>query len=311
MKSKAEVRRNINMGGAYVNGEKITIEEAQNLSQLIKDKAFLNKYLVIRFEFNQFLYEVTNATPIEQLIEQLVEINNLRIIIDRLAVSIEDLATHGVMKPEELRGLSEPEVIKQTMETLSNDKKKYCEPPVPKNGERYNQDPSAYRYGLILNEQVTNMMIEQVVQAKQAISKENVALKKNLVASQLKQQIDLLRGAVMIAYPGYYGLPEWEPAKLILENQFQFEGREFDVGDYLEAKNTSLWWAGKELLRSKLLRDYTGKNEKTKIIAKLTKTGSSAPAREPMIDQETHKKMLSYYYKKQEENKKKMMRINT
>lgn len=70
----------------------------------------------------------------------------------------------------------------------------------------------------------------------------------------------------MIAYPAYHGLPEWEPAVLILENKFDFEGREFDVGDYLAANDTSLWWAGKELLRGKLLRDYTGKNEKTKIV---------------------------------------------
>jgi len=35
----------------------------------------------------------------------------------------------------------------------------------------------------------------------------------------------------MIGYPGYHGLPEWEPARLILENQLDFEGREFDIGD--------------------------------------------------------------------------------
>jgi hypothetical protein len=40
-----------------------------------------------------------------------------------------------------------------------------------------------------------------------------------------------------------------------------------------------LWWAGKELHPDKLLNFYTGKNEKTKIIVKLTKTGSGAPMR--------------------------------
>lgn len=52
------------------------------------------------------------------------------------------------------------------------------------------------------------------------------------------------------------------------------------------------------------MSDYIGKNEKTKIICKFTKKGSGAPVREPLIDQETHKKMLSYYFKKQEEQKK-------
>jgi len=41
------------------------------------------------------------------------------------------------------------------------------------------------------------------------------------------------------------------------------------VYEYLTAKETSLWWAGKELLRGKLLLDYVGKNEKTKIVVKL------------------------------------------
>ena len=33
-------------------------------------------------------------------------------------------------------------------------------------------------------------------------------------------------------------------------------------------KDTSLWWAGKELYRGKLLSDFIGKNEKTKIVKK-------------------------------------------
>jgi hypothetical protein len=35
---------------------------------------------------------------------------------------------------------------------------------------------------------------------------------------------------------------------------------------YLEDKNTELWWAGKEILRGKQLKDFIGKNEKTKIV---------------------------------------------
>ncbi len=37
------------------------------------------------------------------------------------------------------------------------------------------------------------------------------------------------------------------------------------IYQYLQ-EETSLWWASKELLRGKLLSDYTGKNEKTKIV---------------------------------------------
>lgn len=97
--------------------------------------------------------------------------------------------------------------------------------------------------------------------------------------------MDKLRGAVMIAYPAYHGLPEWEPVKLVLENKHDWAGKETDVAEYLDEKETSLWWAGKELVRGKLLRDFVGKNEKTKIVAKLNKAGAGMPAREPLIDE--------------------------
>ena len=39
----------------------------------------------------------------------------------------------------------------------------------------------------------------------------------------------------------------------------------------LDEGTAQLWWAGKELTRDKSLGDFIGKNEKTKIIAKLQK----------------------------------------
>ena len=39
-----------------------------------------------------------------------------------------------------------------------------------------------------------------------------------------------------------------------------------DIGEYLDANDTAIWWAGKELFRGKILKDYVGKNEKTKIV---------------------------------------------
>ncbi|KAI3942186.1 hypothetical protein MKW98_003785 [Papaver atlanticum] len=41
--------------------------------------------------------------------------------------------------------------------------------------------------------------------------------------------------------------------------------------ELLQEDTTKLWWAEKELLRSKRLCDYVGKNEKTKILIKLEK----------------------------------------
>lgn len=38
----------------------------------------------------------------------------------------------------------------------------------------------------------------------------------------LKKEFNNCRGAVMIAYPAYHGLAEWEPAYTILEDKFDW-----------------------------------------------------------------------------------------
>ena len=48
----------------------------------------------------------------------------------------------------------------------------------------------------------------------------------------------------------------------------------------------------------KILYDYIGKNEKTKIVVKMNSKGQGAPMNEPLVDKETQKKMMAYYYKK-------------
>merc|ERR1711865_1298333 len=71
-----------------------------------------------------------------------------------------------------------------------------------------------------------------------------------------------------------------------------------------EPDTAGLWWAGKLLVREKKLSDFVGRNDKTKIVAKLQKGGASAPSRERAIDEETQKRMMAHYHKKQEEMKK-------
>lgn len=105
----------------------------------------------------------------------------------------------------------------------------------------------------------------------------------------------------MMAYPGYHGLGDWEPIRVLLENEEDMEPHASN--EYLDENATSLWIVSKELQFGKVFSDYFGKNEKQKFVAKLQKKGAGAPQREPVVDGETHKSMLSYYHKKQEEQK--------
>lgn len=71
----------------------------------------------------------------------------------------------------------------------------------------------------------------------------------------------------------------------------------------LEESSTQLWWAGKEILPGKKLMDYIGKNEKTKIVAKLQKKGQGPPSREPVFTEDDKKRMMAQAYRRQEELK--------
>lgn len=124
-----------------------------------------------------------------------------------------------------------------------------------------------------------------------------------LTKQMMTDQLDIIRGLMMMAYPAYYGLGDWEPIKVILENREEFDEK-MDLSDDLWADKSTLWICGKELQAGKLFSDYFGKNEKQKFVVKVQKRGTGAPAREPLIDTDTHKKMLSFYHKKQEEQKK-------
>mmetsp|Transcript_16897 Transcript_16897/g.23909 ORF Transcript_16897/g.23909 Transcript_16897/m.23909 type:complete len:141 (+) Transcript_16897:576-998(+) len=104
----------------------------------------------------------------------------------------------------------------------------------------------------------------------------------------------------MMAYP--MGLPEWDNTKLSLDS---IDGlrKTKAANDVLDFESTSLWIAGKEFEKGKLVSDRLGKNEKTKVIAKLQKTSNGPPAREPMVSEEERKAMMAHYFKRQEEMK--------
>ncbi len=52
------------------------------------------------------------------------------------------------------------------------------------------------------------------------------------------------------------------------------------------------------MVRGKLVSDYLGRNEKTKVVAKLQKKGSGPPVREPALDEQTQKVHPFHYYSK-------------
>ena len=116
----------------------------------------------------------------------------------------------------------------------------------------------------------------------------------------MQEVLDIFKGLTMMAYPGYHGLGEFEPIKVILENREEWDEK-MNLSDDLAVENCTLWIVSKECPPHKLFADLFGKNEKQKFVVKMQKKGQGAPVREPLIDESTHKEMLKFYHAKQEE----------
>jgi hypothetical protein len=255
-----------------------------------------------RSEKNQFLMETKSNEKNENVLAELVAINNLRVKIDLLIKNIEGLSNHGPLRPEALRGLTTAETYNPACETMTSEEKKYAFPK-PGPNQRENPDNTGYRLGIAPSEKICQKFNEVINEAKTLLSVDRVEQKKISNIKELEECVNLMKGAIMIAYPAYYGLPEWDPVYMMLEDKMNYKAF-FPDCDFVELEKSVLWWAKKELKREKLLGDFIGKNEKTKIIVKLGIKGQGAPMSEPPVDQETQKKMMAFYYKKQEEMKK-------
>lgn len=160
-------------------------------------------------------------------------------------MAIEELAAKGPLKSEALRGLNEDGYA----EYLRNDdltvKNGLAEMP-PHTGVRQIKDESHYRTGWVVSEEMSQKMLQQATAMKKLVHKSNVDYKKNLEKDVLLEQLDLTRGLMMMAYPGFHGLGAWEPIWVILENKEELDDR-LDMVDDLDLAKTTLWCVNKEL----------------------------------------------------------------
>lgn len=138
-------------------------------------------------------------------------------------MALEELMKHGPLKPEGLRGLNLTENIDDDIEEKYKPKK----PVMPeKVGTRFNEDPGHQRTGWVLEENVTETIMKAVTDAKEIISSKKVEKKKTTSIDELLNIKDILKAGVMIGYPGYYGLPDWEPVMVLLEEKVELIEKE-------------------------------------------------------------------------------------
>lgn len=243
---------------------------------------------------SQFLYETSSATPVVQLNKHIVSIYNGRLKIGRICSEIEELAKHGPMLPPEILGLTEEQVSELKLID------EYAEKCVPSGGWSYNHDPVGRRNGRQPQQKMQEILIKAIDDAKQMVSKQMIYENKSLTFKQVQNALGILRGAVTIVYP--MGLPPHDPIQMEFINTEDLSGTQASL-EVIEPAKVQLWFAGRQLLEEKLLRDYLGSNEKCKVILKIVKHGEGAPGREPVFSEQARKQIMLQQYRRQEELK--------
>lgn len=244
---------------------------------------------------SQFLYECGADTPVDTLLDDIVPIYNGRLKVQRVCAEVENLAEHGPCMPPNMQGLTDEQVEELK---LVDEWAHKCE---AQGGHVLNRDPIGRRNGRAPNANMAELLKKTSKEAKDMISKKLVESDLLLSQARVTEALDIVRGAVTIVWP--MGLPPHDPVRAEFDNQEDLSGTQASL-EVLEPQQAALWWAGKELLRGKKLKDFTGANEKTKIVAKLQKKGGGAPGREPVVTDKEKTAMMQHFYHKQEEFKK-------
>lgn len=173
--------------------------------------------------------------------------------------------------------------------------------------QAHKADPSGVRIGYGPNNSKLVETLQRVAnELDEYVDKSQVQRRVAICEEEIDVRIENVRGAVAMAYP--MGLPEWDVLRLVLEDVGLDRGNVKEESCYreegmLDVDEASLWVAGKEFVRGRLVSDRLGTNEKTKVVAKLVGKGSGAPAREAAVSEDERKAMMAYYFKRQEEMK--------
>eukprot|EP00764_Aduncisulcus_paluster_P011383 gnl/Carplike_NY0171/4338_a5888_477.p1 GENE.gnl/Carplike_NY0171/4338_a5888_477~~gnl/Carplike_NY0171/4338_a5888_477.p1 ORF type:complete len:276 (+),score=70.63 gnl/Carplike_NY0171/4338_a5888_477:113-829(+) len=199
--------------------------------------------------------------------------NNLIVRLKYIAAGIEDLAHYGPSRKPEERGLS------------------YATPPT-------NPDPYKQRVGEGLSAEASTRLISQVQGALKMYDPSLADRRRDTLPSTLHNALDIMKGAVMIAFPQL--LPPYDPISLLLHTEMDWAAGHQTSKELYNPSSDVLWFASSALSRDALLEAYIGRNDKTTIRVRPGRKGKGAPAKETEMSEEK-KQMMSFFYKKQKE----------
>ncbi|KAL3320628.1 hypothetical protein Ciccas_000703 [Cichlidogyrus casuarinus] len=253
------------------------------------------KLVIKRGDQVRFTIDVNSETMIDDLIKLCAELHNSLLKIERICAELEELAEHGVTMPPNMQGLNEEQISELKL------KDDYLEKCTPSGGYVERSDDMRRRNGRAPIETMAKVLMTAAKDAKDMVSRKCADQNKDLTKDIIKDAMSILTGSVMIVFP--MGLPPYDPIRMEFDNEEELAGTQAEK-EVIAQESATLWFCGKELLKSHKLSEYSGKNEKTKIVVKLSKVGHGPPAREPVVNEADQRAMMAFYHRKQEEWKK-------
>eukprot|EP00656_Telonema_subtile_P011155 TRINITY_DN1548_c0_g1_i1.p1 TRINITY_DN1548_c0_g1~~TRINITY_DN1548_c0_g1_i1.p1 ORF type:complete len:286 (+),score=88.58 TRINITY_DN1548_c0_g1_i1:139-996(+) len=231
--------------------------------------------------------EHDSELDIETVSRETIDVYNMVLRAKRLKSACDDLIQYGPMKPPEKQMCLDDE------EGSAADIEAMC-----KSNPHF--DPTGKRTGEAPVEQMADVIRRTVSELEASVGKQQFENKVVLCKEMIQDNFDKVRGALMIVWP--MGLPDWEPAKLIVEEDEDLSGTQASL-DVQDPETSVLWWASKQLQREgKTLKDYVGRNNKTKIVVQITKQGQGAPTRQAQQQSKSEQEaMMKHYFHKKEE----------
>ncbi|XP_065222899.1 cilia- and flagella-associated protein 298 isoform X3 [Planococcus citri] len=243
---------------------------------------------------SQFLYDSSVNTTVDECYNSVTMIYNGRLKINRICNDMEQLSKHGTMLPSNIAGLTEEQVEELKLVDEWGEK---C---LPSGDWTLNKDPVGRRNGKQPDESMQKLIMKAVDEAKAIISKKQVQAGVFLNQKKIQETLDMLQGTVTIVYP--MNLPPHDPIRLEFENCEDLTGTQASL-EVIDPALAQLWFSGKLLERGKKLSDYLGRNEKTKVVLKISKSGTGPPPKESILTEEEKKLMMLHAFRRQEELK--------
>lgn len=202
-----------------------------------------------------------------------------------------ELANYGPAKDPNLQGLDEfqKDMYGKEVEAASR--------------PGYRPDPTGRRTGAAADPRAADALRAALAAAAEAVRPSLAAERRPLDLDAVARCLDDVRGAALMCHPE--GLPPYDPFRVALEapSSDAAEASPSYGGDRFDPDTAQLWYCGRTMRRGSTLADHVGRNDKTKVVVKLTAAGAQAPGREPPVDEATHRAMLAHHHKRQEEER--------